>query len=104
MSDRITLRPDFEQTVLDWFNEDVPETIDSENKILDPDFTLLSDHESLEEQSVGGIEDNQEEYIRNKREISSDEDNEQSSSSSRSKRGTNNRVRTQSENIIIHLT
>lgn len=50
---------DFEQTVLEWFDE-VEEETSVNDKMLDPDFALLSDHESPDKQSVGENENNQE--------------------------------------------
>lgn len=50
--------PNFEETLLQWYDEDEEETSDIEDRALDPDFAILSDHESADEQSADENDDN----------------------------------------------
>lgn len=101
--------PNFEETLLQWYEEDDEETSDIEDRALDPDFAIFSDHESTDEQSADENEIN----IHKKSE-SHDSDSGESSEGDRSafygrnrvkwsKKAPNKQVRTRAENIIIHL-
>ncbi|CAH1981396.1 unnamed protein product [Acanthoscelides obtectus] len=101
--------PNFEATLLKWYEEDEEETSDFEDRALDPDFAILSDHESIDEQSA----DDNHVNIQQKNE-SEDSDTDMDSDGERPafygrnrlkwcKQAPNKQVRTRAENIIIHL-
>lgn len=98
--------------VSEWFDEDVVETSHNEDKMLHPDFVLLSEHESSDEQSV---DKNMETIGKNTFKMKGKFQPKKKMNKlvvryfygknrmKWSKRAPNNKVRSRSENIIIHL-